>query len=87
MNLTLTSPRARPEHLASIPSPESCEATFLILKSSDGLIAAERDPSAPLYHAVLPAMEAGEALSFEGEAADEAPAAAAISFDKPDDRV
>ena len=60
MKLTLISPRTRGEHLASISSPEGCETAYLILKNNGDHIVAERDPGAPLYHAVLPAMEAGE---------------------------
>lgn len=87
MKLTLTSPRTRPEHLASIPSPEACDAAYLVLKGRGENVVAEKDPSASLYHAVLPAMEAEQELSFEAEPADEAPAAAGISFNKADDRV
>ena len=87
MKLTLTSPRNRPGHLASIPSPEGCEAAFLNLKGSGENVVAERDPGVPLYHAVLPAMEAGQELSFEAETADDAPASTGISFDQADHRI
>jgi hypothetical protein len=87
MNLTLISPRSRPEHLASITSPEGCEAAFLILKGRDEDVVAERDPSAPLYHAVLPALEAGQPMSFEVETTNDAPASAGISFDLSEDRI
>ena len=87
MKLTLTSPRTRPEHLASIPSPEACDAAYLVLKGRGENVVAEKDPSASLYHASLPAMEAGQELSFEAEPADEASVAAGISFEKADNRV
>ena len=79
MKLTLTVPRSRPAHLAAIPAPEGCDARLLKLRAKDGSeCLAERDPSAPLYHATLPTMAAGEPVVLDVETAEGGDAAGGI---------
>ncbi len=88
MKLTLEVPRSRPGHLAAIPAPEGCEAPLLELQAEDGsTLLTERDPAAPVYHTVLPAMEAGRAVVFKAESLEEGEAAVGIACTQGEDRV
>ncbi|MCZ6633959.1 MAG: hypothetical protein O7G87_11180, partial [bacterium] len=85
MTLTLTIPRSRPEHLAGIPAQEGCDAPLLKLTGTDGSTCiAERDPSAPVYHVRLPALEGGQEVTFEAEPVDSADGAEGIGCDQSD---
>ncbi len=80
MKLTLSIPRARPAHLASIAAPEGCESAILQLTGPNQKLIAERDPSSPVYHVNLPALEGNSKLQFEVEELDaEAPAAGIVT--------
>lgn len=88
MKLTLTFPRSRPAHLAAIPAPEGCDAKLLKLTAGDGAeCVAERDPSAPVYHTMLPAVEAGQTLEVDAEPLEGADAAAGIACTQAEDEV
>jgi len=78
MKLTLTVPRSRPAHLASIPAPEGCHAELLEVKVGGESCIAERDPLQPVYHLMLPAMEAGRKVEADATGVDEAGPAAGI---------
>ena len=56
MKLTLSVPRSRPAHLASIPAPEDFESPLLELTGPNQRLIAERDPSSAIYHLNLPAI-------------------------------
>ena len=79
MKLTLSIPRSRAAHLAGLPAPEGCDAPLLQLKGKGETSIAERDPVSPVYHVNLPALDAGQEVSFEVSALDSTDAAAGIS--------
>lgn len=79
MKLTLLSPRSRAAHLAGISAPEGCDARLLLLQGKGAPLIAERDPVSPVYHVNLPALDKGQAVSFEVSALDSADAASGIS--------
>lgn len=71
MRLKLTSPHSRRSQLASIPGPEDCNAPILSLSTpNESTLLAERDPLSPVYHAIIPSMDAGEKLTLEATAID-----------------
>ena len=86
--LTLTAPRSRPAHLATIPAAEGCEAKLLSLRAPDGAeFLAERSPSADEFQVMLPALEAGASCECEVAAVEEAGAADGVGYTQADDRV
>ena len=88
MKVTLVAPRSRPEHLASIPAPEGCDSPHLQLRTQDGRVCvAERDPDALAFHAVLPALTAGEKMVLEAEPLDNPDPASEIACTEGDGRV
>ena len=87
MKLTIELPRSRPKHLATIPSPEGCEAPLLQLKGADGSVVAERDPSSAVYHLLLPEMQAGSPVSYEVTELGSAAPAPGVTCSQADDRV
>jgi hypothetical protein len=87
MKLTLSIPRSRPSHLTSFAAPEGCEAPLLKLDGALGSLVAERDPSLPIYHVQLPALEAGQAATFDVMALDDADAASGISVTDADGKL
>ena len=87
MNLTCSIPRSRPAHLVALPAPEGCDAPLLQLKGTGGTLIAERDPSAPVYHVHVPAMEGGKPVSYEVKEMSSADAAKGIVYKDADGKV
>jgi len=87
MKLTLSIPRTRPEHLASIPAPEGCESPLLQLTGAGRRLIAERDPSSPVYHVNLPALEGEAEVNFEVSELDTADSATGIATNDADGKL
>ena len=87
MKLTLSIPRTRPAHLASIPAPEGCESLLLQLTGGGQRLTAERDPSSPVYHVNLPALEGEAEVNFEVSELDSADSATGIATNDADGKL
>jgi hypothetical protein len=88
MKLTLSIPRTRPEHLASIPAPEGCESAALLLTNPAGVqYIAERDPSTPVYHVHLPALAAGQEMTCDVSPLEQPKAASGIRYTQSHEKV
>ncbi|MBT5872095.1 MAG: PmoA family protein [Candidatus Latescibacteria bacterium] len=88
MDLSIVLPRTRPGHLATIASPESFVSSLLRLTTQDGQeFIAERDPSLPCYHVLLPAVEAGKELVCAAEEISDAIPARNVGYEEGDDCV
>ena len=87
MKLTLSVPRSRPAHLASIPAPEDFESPLLELTGPNQRLIAERDPSSAIYHLNLPAIEGNSQLSFDVSELDSEAAAAGIVTNDSDGKL
>ena len=86
MNLSLANPRSRSAHLASFAAPDGVSARILKLSGDGGDLIAEKDPSQDIYHVLLPAVEAGQVLSFD-VAEGSAPEASGISSEEKEGEV
>ena len=81
MNLSLSLPRSRPEHLTVIPSPEELNTPLLALTTADGMrLIAERDPVDAVYHVRLPALDAGREILCDAAPLDGGTPAPGISY-------
>jgi len=87
MKLTLSLPRTRPEHLASIPAPEGCESPLLQLIGVGRRLIAERDLSSPVYHVNLPSLGGGAEVNFEVSELDGADSATGIATNDADGKL
>ena len=87
MRLTLSIPRTRPAHLASIPAPEGCESPLLKLTGADHTLIAERDPSLPVNHVNLPALESKANTDFEVSELNNADSATGIATNNVDGKL
>jgi len=87
MKLMLSIPRTRPAHLANIPAPEGCELPLLQLTGADQTLIAERDPSVPVYHVNLPALEGEAEMDFEVSELDSADSATGIATSDADGKL
>lgn len=87
MNLKLSNPRSRPAHLASFEAPEGITAKCLKLAGATGDLVAERDPGLAVYHVAMPAVEAGQVMSFEATELADAGTAEGISATESDGEV
>jgi hypothetical protein len=83
MKVTLSIPRSRPAHLTSFAAPAGCESPLLRLDGDLGSLLAERDPTLPIYHVMLPALSAGKPAVFEAtELASAGPAPGIACVDR-----
>jgi hypothetical protein len=59
----------------------------LQLKGEGGVLIAERDPSLPVYHVTLPALEGGKTVAYEATVLNSADAALGIGYTDADGKV
>jgi hypothetical protein len=87
MRVTLTSPRRRPAHLATITAPEGVDSKLLKLTGNGEELIAEKAPDSAVYSVHVPSVAPGEAISYEIEPIDSAGPCTSIAAEQNDDQV
>ena len=88
MRLKLISPRSMATSLTSISAPQDLNSPILRLsRLNEPTILAERDPLKPIYHAIIPSMEANEEITWEVTSIDKVDSICDISYEKLEDQV